>query len=285
MSSPRRPDPSDPAGHPSPTAAGPAPRPPQPAAPPPGAGEAEVSDARRFAAEFLGTAILVIGGVGTAVFAGHAVGDLGVALAFGLILLAMAYAIGPLSGCHINPAVTLGLFVAAKIGARHAAGYVLAQLAGAIVGAAFLLAVVSTRPGYSLAGDGLGANGYGDASTDHYPVSGVWGIEIVLTFVLVFVVLAATDRIANAANAGLPIGLTLAVLHLIAIPIDGTSVNPARSLGPALMSGATALGQLPVFLIAPLVGAAIAALAYRALFSNASAVKIVSSAVTPESMV
>lgn len=229
---------------------------------------------RRFAAEFLGTAVLVVGGVGTAVFAGGTVGDLGVALAFGLTLVAMAYAIGPLSGCHINPAVTVGLLAAGRINGRDAIGYVIAQLVGGIAGAGVLLAIVSTRPGYSIAADGLGANTYGAASQNHYPLSGVVAAEIVLTFLLVFVVLAATDRLAEAANAGLPIGFTLAVIHLIAIPIDGTSVNPARSLGPALFSGATALGRLPVFLIAPLVGALLAALVYRALFSQAVALPV-----------
>ena len=241
----------------------------------------DVTLSRRVAAEFLGTAVLVIGGVGTAVFAGRAVGDLGIALAFGLTLLAMAYAIGPLSGCHINPAVTVGLLVAGKIRAYHAVGYIGAQMLGAVVGAALLWAIAVTRPGFDLAVDGLGANGYGAASPSGYSLGGVVITEIVLTFVLVFIVLATTDRIANAANAGLPIGLVLTVIHLVSIPVDGTSVNPARSFGPALFARGAAPGQLWVFLLIPLIGAVVAALIYRGLFQGASRIPDILSAVTP----
>jgi aquaporin Z len=223
---------------------------------------------KRYLAEFVGTAVLVIGGVGTAVFATHSAGNTGIALAFGLSLLAMAYAIGPISGCHINPAVTIGMLLARRLSPTDAVGYVVAQLAGATAGAALLYAIATGRPGYSLARDGLGANGFGAHSTGSYGLGAVAVTEVVLTFLLVFTVLAATDRLANAAFAGIPIGLVLTVCHLVAIPIDGTSVNPARSFGPALLTGGAALSQLWIFLIAPLGGAVVAVVIHRALFAH-----------------
>ncbi len=218
---------------------------------------------RTCSAEFLGTALLVLGGVGTAVLAGDQVGDVGIALAFGLTLLALAYALGPISGAHLNPAVTLGMLVARRIGPARAAGYVVAQVLGGLAGAAAVAGIARSRPAPV---DGIGANGYGAASTDGYALGPVLVTEVLLTFVLVFVILAVTDSVADAAFAGIPIGLTLTVLHLIAIPIDGTSVNPARSIGPALLTGGTALSQLWVFLVAPLVGGLIAALVHRGIF-------------------
>ena len=220
---------------------------------------------RACSAELIGTALLVVGGVGSAVVAGRTIGDLGVALAFGFVLLALAYALGPISGAHLNPAVTLGMVLARRIPARDAAGYVVAQLVGGVLGAALVAAIAVGRPGYSLAADGLGANGFGAASTGGYGLPTVLLTEVLLTFVLVLVILSVTHRIADTALAGIPIGLTLAVLHLIAIPIDGTSVNPARSLGPALFAGSTALGQVWVFLVAPLVGGLVAAGVHRLL--------------------
>ena len=224
-----------------------------------------MSIVRAAAAEGLGTALLVIGGVGTAVVAGKTVGDLGVALAFGFTLLALAYAIGPVSGAHVNPAVTLGMYLSRRLDGRTAGAYVVAQLLGGIVGAALVLAVVSGKPGYSLAADGVGANGWGASSTGGFGLVPAMIVEILLTFVLVFVVLSTTHRLADTALAGIPIGLTLAVIHLVAIPIDGTSVNPARSLGPALFSGGTALSQIWLFLLAPLIGGVLAALVHRGL--------------------
>ena len=221
---------------------------------------------RVYLAEFLGTALLVVGGVGTAVLAGKQVGNVGIALAFGFTLLALAYALGPISGAHLNPAVTLGMLIARRIAPARAAGYVIAQLIGGIAGAALVAAIAAGRPGYSRAVDGLGANGYGTASTDGYGLAPVALTEVLLTLVLVLVILSVTDRLADAAFAGIPIGITLAVVHLIAIPIDGTSVNPARSLGPALLTGGTALAQIGVFLLAPLVGAGLGALIHRILF-------------------
>src|SRR5215218_8445115 len=218
---------------------------------------------RRAGAEAFGTFVLVFGGVGTAVIAGEAVGALGVAFAFGLSLLAMAYAIGPLSGCHINPAVTMGLLVARRIGVSEAVRYWIAQVIGAIVAAAVLLVVAKARQG-------------------GYDLGGALIAEIVLTGFLVFTVLAATDRIASVAFAGIPIGLVLTLIHLVGIPITNTSVNPARSIGPALFVGGWALEQLWLFIVAPLAGALLAALLHRALFAAAAPIEPEESAVAAE---
>ncbi|GAA1905198.1 aquaporin [Williamsia serinedens] len=223
-------------------------------------------------AEAIGTAVLVIGGVGTAVLAGKTVGTIGIALAFGLTLAALVYAIGPISGCHVNPAITLAMAIRRRISPVTAVGYVVAQVIGAIVGAAVVLLVASGRPGYSVDVDGLGTNGYGAQSTGGYGLLPVAVIEIVLTAVLVFVVFAATDSIATPAGAGVAIGATLVVAHLVAIGIDSTSVNPARSLGPALFAGRTALGHLWVFIVFPLVGGVVGALLHRAVSGREEAV-------------
>jgi aquaporin Z len=224
---------------------------------------------RRAGAECLGTFVLVFGGVGAAVIAGDKIGNLGVALAFGLSLLAMAYAIGPVSGCHINPAVTLGLLVSKRISSQEAVRYWAAQVLGAIIAAGALLAIVSARKaGYDAGTEGLGANGYGDHSPGGYPWGAAFLAETILTAFLVFTVLAATDRIASVAFAGLPIGLVLSVIHLVGIPITNLSVNPARSIGPAVFVGGWALGQLWLFIVAPLAGALLGAAAHRFLFAE-----------------
>jgi aquaporin Z len=185
---------------------------------------------RRAGAEAVGTFVLVFGGVGTAVVAGEAVGALGVAFAFGLALLAMAYAIGPVSGCHINPAVTLGLLVSRRITLPEAARYWASQVLGAIVATAVLLVIAKARSGgYDAGAEGFGANGYGDHSPEGYGVGGAFLAEVVLTAFLVFTVLAATDRIASVAFAGIPIGLVLTLIHLVGIPIT----NTARGRPPA----------------------------------------------------
>jgi aquaporin Z len=226
---------------------------------------------RRAGAEAFGTFVLVFGGVGPAVIAGEAVGTLGVAFAFGLALLAMAYAIGPVSGCHINPAVTLGLLASRRIGVPEAVRYWAAQVLGAIVAAALLLVIAKAREGgYDAGVEGFGANGYGDHSPDGYGLGGAFVAEVVLTAFLVFTVLAATDRIASVAFAGIPIGLVLTLIHLVGIPITNTSVNPARSLGVAWFAGPAALAQVWLFILAPLAGAAIAGLSYKYLFPNVS---------------
>ncbi len=214
--------------------------------------------ARRYGAEFIGTALLVIGGVGTAVLAPKA-GPVGIALAFGLTLLVLAYAIGPISGAHVNPAVTIGMTLARRLSPVDAVGYIVAQVAGGLAGAGVVYAIASNRKGYSLSTDGLGSNGWGSLSTGGYTFTAAAIAEVVLTAVLVFTVINVTAPTANAAVAGVPIGLALAVIHLVAVPIDGTSVNPARSLGPALIQGGDALGQVWLFIIAPIIGAVIAA--------------------------
>lgn len=224
---------------------------------------------RRAVAEAVGTFVLVFGGVGSAVIAGKAIGALGIALAFGIALLAMAYAIGPISGCHINPAVTVGLLVSKKIALRDAIEYWIGQVVGAVVAALVLFVVISSRAGrYDLSDNGFGANGYGAHSPDRYALGGVLIVEVVLTAVLVFTVLAATDRIANAAFAGIPIGLVLTLIHLVGIPVDNLSVNPARSLGPAVFVGGWALEQLWVFIVAPVGGAVLGSLLHGALFAG-----------------
>ncbi len=222
------------------------------------------NDARRYLAELLGTALLVIGGVGTAVLAPDA-GQVGIALAFGLTLLALAYAIGPISGCHINPAVTLGVALARRLSPRDAVAYVVAQILGGIAGAGVVFAIASNRAGYSLTADGLGANGYGAHSKGGYGLVAAAVVEVVLTALLVLTVLRVTTSTSTAQVAGIPIGIALVVCHLVAIPIDGTSVNPARSIGPALVVGGNALSQLWLFLVAPLAGGVLAALLHRGL--------------------
>ena len=200
---------------------------------------------RRAAAEFVGTFVLVFVGLGAAIFAGESIGILGVGLAFGLALLAMAYAIGPISGCHINPAVTLGLLLERRIDRDEAVRYWIAQVLGAIVAAGVLLIIAKSKSGGYDAGElGLGANGYGDHSPGGYALGGAFLAEAILTAFLIFTVLAATDRIANVAFAGLPIGLVLTLIHLVGIPVTNTSVNPARSIGPAIFVGGWALAQL-----------------------------------------
>jgi aquaporin Z len=222
------------------------------------------AETRKLIAELIGTFVLVFGGIGTAVIAGEAVGALGVSIAFGLALLAMVYAVGPVSGCHINPAVTLGMLLAGKIGSRSAAGYVVAQIGGAILAAGALILVARDLPGgYDVAAMGLGANGYDIHSPNEYGIVAALIVETVLTAFLVLTVLGATHRSAPVGFAGLPIGLVLVLIHLVSIPITNTSVNPARSIGPALFVGDWALSQLWVFIAAPLVGAVIAVGVYR----------------------
>ncbi len=238
---------------------------------------------RRTVAEAVGTFVLVFGGVGAAVIAGEQIGNLGVAFAFGLSLLAMAYAIGPVSGCHINPAVTLGLLVRGKIGTDDAIRHWVAQVIGAIAAAGLLLAIVSARKaGYDAGTDGLGANGYGDHSPDGYPWGAALVVEVLLTAFLVFTVLAATDRIANVAFAGIPIGLVLVLIHLVGIPVDNTSVNPARSIGPAIFVGSWALEQLWLFIVGPLLGGLLGAAVHAGVFAGEDRIPARESAVAAE---
>jgi aquaporin Z len=218
---------------------------------------------KKYAAELIGTFVLVFGGVGSAVLAGAHIGFLGVSLAFGLTLLTMAYAIGPISGCHINPAVTLGILMAKKINMKDAAAYVIAQCVGAILAAAVILFIAQGTPdGYVASVSGLGANGYAAHSPGQYSLAACFVVEVILTGFLVLTVLGSTDIKAPVGFAGIPIGLVLVLIHLVGIPITNTSVNPARSLGPALFVGGWAIQQLWLFIVAPLVGAALAAVIY-----------------------
>ena len=212
--------------------------------------------ARQLLAEFVGTALLVLVGVGSAVAGLKTGGPVVVALAFGLVLLALAYALGPVSGCHVNPAVTLGVLLSRGITGTEAVAYWVAQLAGGIAGAAVLKLMVSGFGGVQDQTGSLGANNYGvDIS-----LGGALLLEGLLTFVFVTVILLVTGRAAAPGFAGLAIGLTLAAVHLVAIPLTGTSVNPARSLGPALFAGGQPLAHVWVFIVAPLAGAVLAAL-------------------------
>lgn len=221
--------------------------------------------AKRATAEFIGTAWLVFGGCGSAVLAAAfpavGIGLLGVSFAFGLTVLTMAYAIGHVSGCHLNPAVTVGLTVARRFPASEVIPYVVAQVLGAIVGAVVLYLIASGKPGFDL-GAGFASNGYGDHSPGGYTLAAGLVAEAVMTFAFVFVILGATDRRAPAALAPVAIGLCLTLIHLVSIPVTNTSVNPARSTGPAVLVGGWALAQLWAFWVAPLVGAAAAGIIY-----------------------
>lgn len=211
--------------------------------------------ARKVVAEFLGSAILVFFAVGSAVFGIDKVGALGVALAFGLVLLALAYAIGPVSGCHVNPAVTLGVLLRRGMPVQEAVAYWVAQFVGGIVGGALLKLMTSSFGKVTDQTGALGTNDWGKSVSG----GGAFLLEIILTFLLVFVVLLVTGRAAAPGFAGLAIGLVLTVIHLVGIPLDGTSVNPARSLGPAIFAGTHAMSHVWLFIVAPLVGGALAA--------------------------
>ncbi len=231
---------------------------------------------RKLGAELLGTALLVFFAVGVATLmfgfglgksgSDIAAGVVGTAFAFGLTLLALAYVLGPISGCHVNPAVTLGALLAGRVTLAEAIGYWIAQFAGGIIGALCLYGIFSGSPMYSRKITGLGTDGWGSASMIHINALGAFFTEVILTALFVFVVLGVTSRTANAATAGVVIGLSLTVVHLIGIAITGTSVNPARSLGPALIVGGLALHQVWLFIVAPLVGAIVAAGAHLAIY-------------------
>lgn len=237
------------------------------------------SSIRKYVAECVGTFVLVFGGVGAAVLAGQEIGFLGVSIAFGLSLLAMAYAIGPISGCHINPAVTLTLLLSRKIGGRDAGFYVIAQIVGAIIATAVIVVIAKGQSGgYDILSNGLGANGYGDHSPAGYSIAACFIAEAVLTAILGLTVLGATSLKAPVGFAGIPIGLVLVLIHLVGIPVTNTSVNPARSIGPALFVGNWAIEQLWLFILAPMVGALIAAGVHKAMNSGDEAVIPVSDA-------
>lgn len=224
-----------------------------------------MSLSKRALAEFLGTFWLVFGGCGSAVLAAAypqlGIGFAGVALAFGLTVLTMVYAIGHVSGCHLNPAVSIGLFTGKRFPASDLLPYIVAQVAGAIAAAGVLWVIASGKAGFSTAG-GFASNGYGAHSPGEYSLVACLVAEIVLTFFFLMVILGATDKRAPQGFAGIAIGLALTLIHLIGIPVTNTSVNPARSTGPALFAGGWAIGQLWLFWVAPIVGAAIAGHVY-----------------------
>jgi len=225
---------------------------------------------KKYIAELIGTFVLTLFGCGSAALTGGidgALGVLGIAMAFGLSIVAMAYAIGDISGCHINPAVSLGAFLTGRLSRRDLIGYVIAQFIGGIIAAAILLLIVNLSA-LDVDMTGLGANGYGTLSYVGLSLGGALVVEIILTFVFVMTILRVTATQATAHIAGLVIGLTLAFVHILGICLTGTSVNPARSFGPAIFVGGDALAQVWVFIVAPLVGAAIAAFVYKALYSE-----------------
>ena len=226
---------------------------------------------RKLAAEFIGTFWLVLGGCGSAVLAAAfpevGIGLAGVSLAFGLTVLTMAYAIGHISGCHLNPAVTVGLWAGGRHPTSEVLPYVVAQVLGGIGGAMVLLAIASGQPGFDLSG-GLASNGYGAHSPGGYSMASGFLTEVVMTLMFLVIILGATDRRAPAGFAPIAIGLGLTLIHLISIPVTNTSVNPARSTGPALLVGDWALAQLWLFWVAPLIGALVAGYLYRWLGSE-----------------
>jgi len=227
---------------------------------------------KKAAAEFLGTFWLVLGGCGSAVLAGkfpqYGIGLMGVSFAFGLTVLTMAYAIGHVSGCHLNPAVSFGLWAGGRFPASGLLPYVAAQVAGAIAGAGVLYVIASGKAGYEVA-SGFGANGYAAHSPGGYALGACLVAEIVMTFMFLMIILGATDKRAPAGFAPIAIGLGLTLIHLVSIPVTGTSVNPARSTGPAVFVCGWALEQLWLFWVAPLAGAVLAGFAYRALADEA----------------
>jgi aquaporin Z len=215
----------------------------------------KASFSQKCIAEFVGTLVLVFMGCGSAVLAGSHVGFLGISFAFGLSVVAMAYAIGHVSGCHINPAITISMWSTGKITAKETAGYIVAQVIGAVAGAALLYWVASGKADYSMAANGLGQNGVEGGSPDGYSLISGLVTEIVLTAIFLVVVHGSTSKNnGNGGMAGLAIGLSLTLIHIVGIPVTGVSVNPARSIGPALFVGGDALSNLWVFIVGPIVG-------------------------------
>lgn len=226
---------------------------------------------KRLGAEFIGTFWLVLGGCGSAVLAAAfpnvGIGLHGVALAFGLTVLTMAYAIGHISGCHLNPAVSIGLVAGGRFPAKELAPYILVQVLGGLAGAAVLYMIASGKPGFDVAA-GFASNGYGDHSPGRYSLAAALVTEIVMTMMFLFIIMGATDKRAPQGFAPIAIGLGLTLIHLISIPVTNTSVNPARSTGVALFAGGWALSQLWLFWVAPIIGAAAGGTIYRLLGSK-----------------
>jgi aquaporin Z len=222
-----------------------------------------MTEIKKYIAELFGTFSLVFFGCGSAVIAGGYIDNLGISLGFGLAILTMVYLIGNISGCHINPAVSISMFIAKKIDVKDTVLYIVSQCIGAILASLLLFTIAIGQPGYSLTDIGLGQNGYGIASPDGYGLISCFIAEIALTFLFVLIIFGATSRETPDGYAGLIIGFALTIIHLVGIPITGTSVNPARSLGPALVVGGIALIQVWLFWVAPIIGGILAALLWK----------------------
>jgi len=233
-----------------------------------------MSATKKYLAEGLGTFALVLFGCGAASIAGISdvgpagIGLLGIALAFGLAVVVMAYTIGPISGCHINPAISISMMVAGKLSGKDTIGYVIAQCVGAVAGAGVLYLIASGGAGFAMGEWALGSNGWGDGYLGAYDMKSAFIAEFVFTFLFLMVIFGTTAKNASPAMAGLAIGLSLALIHLVVIPITGTSVNPARSLGPALFAGGMALQQLWLFIVAPIAGGLFAALVRKVFIDD-----------------
>jgi aquaporin Z len=230
----------------------------------------EVSSMKKYVAELIGTFVLVFMGCGSAVIANslmlsRGIGFVGISFAFGLSLLAMVYAIGSISGCHINPAVSISMLAAGKMKPKDTVIYIIAQCTGAVLGATILYVIAIGNPLYNISTYGLGQNGYDMASPGGFSMTSGFIAEVVLTFIFLLVILGSTSERAPQGFAGISIGLSLVLIHLVGIPITGTSVNPARSLGPAVIVGGTALNQLWLFWVAPIIGGLLAATVWRLL--------------------
>ena len=231
---------------------------------------------KKIVAEFIGTLSLVLFGCGAAVVSGMGVqngpsglGLLGISLAFGLAVVAMAYAIGPISGCHINPAITVAMLVAGKMNAKDAIGHILAQFAGAVAGAGILFLIVSNRADYTgLKEWALGSNGWGEGYLNNYNTTAAFITEVIMTCLFLLVIFATTSKMGNSPMTGFAIGITLVLIHMVAIPVTGTSVNPARSFGPAIFAGGKALSQLWLFIVAPVIGGILGAVIWKGLLET-----------------
>ncbi len=223
---------------------------------------------KKYVAELIGTFALVLIGCGSAVIAGEYIGFLGISFAFGLTVLVMVYAIGNISGCHINPAITVAMLVAGKMKSKDAMAYIIVQCIGAIIAAGVLFVIASGQADYSLAANGLGQNGYGTLSPGGYSLVACIIAEIVLTGLFLFVIFGSTSKDAPKGFAGVSIGFSLILIHLVGIPITGTSVNPARSLGPAIFVGGETLSQLWLFWVAPVIGGILAAIVWKYIFEK-----------------
>lgn len=233
----------------------------------------EKSNFSRYAAEFFGTMVLVLMGCGSAVIAGAngttGVGLLGIAFAFGLSVVAMAYAIGHISGCHINPAISVGMVLAGRMKTGEAIGYIIAQVLGALAGAGLLMLIASGKADYTVVASGLGQNGYDAASPGGYNMVSGFIAETVFTFIFLLVIFGSTStKNIHGGFAGLAIGLSLVLIHITGIPVTGVSVNPARSIGPAVFVGGTALSQLWLFIAAPILGSILSAVTWRYLLER-----------------